>query len=94
MSLNCFSSRTTVEAESELEEASKLVERAFNRIQKSDSRRERVQQAIKDTRAGKKQEMESHLQWLMQEKSRLERELNVVDKQLEEKRMRLTERTA
>ncbi|EEY58021.1 uncharacterized protein PITG_00628 [Phytophthora infestans T30-4] len=38
--------------------------------------------------------MESHLQWLMQEKSRLERELNVVDKQLEEKRMRLTERTA
>ncbi|ETI52840.1 hypothetical protein F441_04074 [Phytophthora nicotianae CJ01A1] len=93
MSLNCFSSRAAVEAESELEEASKLVERAFNRIQKSDSKRERVQQAIKDTRVGKKQEMESHLQWLMQQKSRLERELSVVDKQLEEKRMRLKERT-
>ncbi|KAF1772158.1 hypothetical protein JG687_00005049 [Phytophthora cactorum] len=94
MSLNCFSSRAAVETESELEAASKLVERAFNRIQKSDSKRDRVQQAIKDTRAGKTQEMESHVQWLMQQKSRLERELNVVDKQLEEKRMRLKERTA
>ncbi|KAG2828326.1 hypothetical protein PC112_g8506 [Phytophthora cactorum] len=73
MSLNCFSSRAAVETESELEAASKLVERAFNRIQKSDSKRDRVQQAIKDTRAGKTQEMESHL---------------------EEKRMRLKERTA
>nr|KAE8945527.1 hypothetical protein PF009_g4809 [Phytophthora fragariae] len=91
---NPLFSRATVEAESELEAASKLVERAFNRIQKSDSKRNRVQQAIKDTRAGKAQEMETHLQWLMQEKARLEQELNSVDKQLEDKRMRLTERAA
>ncbi|KAG6576377.1 beta-ketoacyl synthase [Phytophthora cinnamomi] len=94
MSLNCFSSRAAVEAESELEAASKLVEHAFNRIQRSDSKRDRVQQAIKDTRAGKAQEMETHLQWLLQQKARLEQELNVVDKQLEEKRMRIAERAA
>ncbi|GMF54202.1 unnamed protein product [Phytophthora fragariaefolia] len=94
MSLNCFSSRATVETESELEAASQLVERAFNRIQKSDSKRERVQQAIKDTRAGKAQEMEAHLQWLMQRRARLEQELKAVDKQLEEKKMRLAERAA
>lgn len=94
MSMNCFSSRAAVEAESELEAASKLVERAFNRIQKSDSKRDRVQQAIKDTRADKALEMETHLQWLLQQKARLELQLNSVDKQLEEKRMRLTERAA
>ncbi|EGZ15651.1 hypothetical protein PHYSODRAFT_333874 [Phytophthora sojae] len=85
MSMNCFSSRAAVEAESELEAASKL---------KSDSKRDRVQQAIKDTRADKALEMETHLQWLLQQKARLELQLNSVDKQLEEKRMRLTERAA
>ncbi|GMF17722.1 unnamed protein product [Phytophthora lilii] len=93
MSLNCFSARANVETESELEAASKLVERAFNRIQKSESKRDRVKQAIKDTRAGKTQEMEAHLQWLVQRKARLEQELSTVDKQLKEKRMRLKERT-
>ncbi|KAH7474399.1 hypothetical protein PRIC1_013477 [Phytophthora ramorum] len=94
MSLNCFSARTHLETESELEAASKLVERAFNRLQKSDTKRERVERAIKDTRTDKTQEMETHLQWLVQQKTRLERELNAVDTQLEEKKMRLKERTA
>ncbi|OWZ22458.1 hypothetical protein PHMEG_0002829 [Phytophthora megakarya] len=93
MSLNCFSARANVESESELEAASKLVERAFNRIQKTDSKSDRVQQALKDTRASKTHEMETHLLWLVQQKSRLERELHAMDTQLETKRMRLKERT-
>uniref|UniRef100_M4BA24 Uncharacterized protein n=1 Tax=Hyaloperonospora arabidopsidis (strain Emoy2) TaxID=559515 RepID=M4BA24_HYAAE len=92
MSLNCFSGRASIEADTELEQASKQVESVFKRIQRSDKRVERVHKAIRDTRSNKTHEMETHLQWLLQQKMRLERDLNVVDKQLEEKRMRLMER--
>ena len=94
MSLNCFSGRGDVETESKLEAASKLVELAFNRIQKSDNKYEDVQQAIRDKRLEKIQEMETHLQWLLQQKTQLERDLSFVNKQLKDKRMRLEERIA
>lgn len=93
MSLNCFTGRADVETESKLEAASKLVERAFHHIQKSDNRYKLVKQAIKDKRLEKRQEMETHLQWLVLQKTQLERDLEAVDQQLEDKRMRLQERT-
>jgi len=74
MSLNCFGARAHVETESELEAASKLVERAFNRIQKTDSKHDRVREAIKGTRVAKTQEMEAHLQWLQEVTARLEQD--------------------
>ncbi|CAI5734506.1 unnamed protein product [Hyaloperonospora brassicae] len=92
MSLNCFSGRASVEADTELEEASKQAERVYKRIQRSDNRRERVLRAIRDTHGDKTHEMESHLQWLLQQKMRLERDLDVVSKQLEEKKRGLEER--
>ncbi|TDH67997.1 hypothetical protein CCR75_008165 [Bremia lactucae] len=93
MSLNCFSARSTIETNSELEAASKLVERTFGRILKTDIKRERVRQAIKDVRASKTHERESHVEWLKQRKSLLVKELVALDQQLEEKKMRLHERT-
>ncbi|CAH0475939.1 unnamed protein product [Peronospora belbahrii] len=92
-SLNCFSGRANVEMESELEAASKLVERAFIRIQKSERKAKHVQQAIKDTRKDKIEEMVTHLQWLLEHKKQLEQDLDVLDKKLKEKRMRIKERT-
>ncbi|KAL7692173.1 hypothetical protein Plhal304r1_c007g0028331 [Plasmopara halstedii] len=92
MSLNCFSARAVAETDSELEAASKSVERTFKRMQLSEKKRDSLRQAIKDIRASKAKEMEAHLQWLMEQKSRLEQEIITVNLQLEEKRMRLDER--
>ncbi|CAI5719253.1 unnamed protein product [Peronospora destructor] len=94
MSLNCFTGRADVKTESKLEAASKLAEVAFTRLEKSDNMYKCVQEAIKAKRLEKIQELETHLQWLLQQKTQLERDLNVVDKQLEDKKMRLKERKA
>ncbi|RLN13769.1 hypothetical protein BBJ28_00013582 [Nothophytophthora sp. Chile5] len=93
MSLNCLNTRARLETESELEAASKLVERAFNRIQKTETKSERVERSIREARTSKTTEMEKHLQWLSAQKARLESELSTVDTQLAEKKMLLHERT-
>ncbi|KAI9915831.1 hypothetical protein PsorP6_007976 [Peronosclerospora sorghi] len=92
MSINCFSSRATVGTESELEAASKLVERAFRLLQKADTRRERVQEAIQDVCSVTQHERTVQLQRLVELKMQLEDELRAVDKELADKRMRLEER--
>ncbi|CAH0484992.1 unnamed protein product [Peronospora farinosa] len=94
MNLNCFSGRADVETESKLEAASNQVELAFTRIQKSDKKYQCLEQAIKDKHLEKTQEMETHLQWLFQQKTQLEQDFHIVNKQLEDKKMRLKERRA
>lgn len=94
LALNCAGARARVQAESELEAASKRVEVAFNKIQLREVKRGQMETAIKDTREKKLGEMSAHLDWLVQERARLADELASVDKELAEKKLRLQERAA
>lgn len=93
LALNCVNARSRLQAESELEEASKRVEEAFTSIQLRELKRGQVETAIKDARAKKVEEIGAHLEWLQREKARLESELGSVDEQLAEKRRQLSERS-
>lgn len=94
MNLNCVNARSRIQTESELEAASKKVENAFNRLQVKQTKTDQVQLAIQQTKQSKTTEMQTHLQWLLQQKQKLEQELSSVDKQLEEKKLLLQERIA
>ncbi|KAF1334668.1 hypothetical protein FI667_g1458, partial [Globisporangium splendens] len=94
MNLNCVNARSRIQTESELEAASKKVESAFNRLQAKQSKSEQVQLAIQQTKADKRAEMQTHLQWLLQQKEKLEQEMVDVDKQLEDRKLLLQERIA
>jgi endonuclease/exonuclease/phosphatase family metal-dependent hydrolase len=94
LALNCAGARARVQAESELEEASKRVEVAFAKIQLREVRRGQVEAAIQDTREKKLAEMSAHVDWLAQERARLAAELAALDQDLADKKLRLQERAA
>lgn len=92
MNLNCVNARTRIQTESELEAASKKVESAFIRMQVKEVKTDQVELAIQQAKETKAAEMQTHLQWLLEQKRKLEQELNDVDKKLEEKKLMLQER--
>lgn len=94
MNLNCVNARARIQAESELEAASKKVESAFIRMQVKEVKTDAVALAIREAQETKASEMQAHIAWLQEQKRRLEQELRDVDKKLEEKKLLLQERTA
>lgn len=93
MYLNCVGSRARLQAETDLEEASKLVEKAVNTIQVKQSKTDLMTKAIQDAKAKQRAERQHQLERLMARKARLEEELAAIDHKLAEKQLLLQERT-
>lgn len=92
MYLNCVGSRARLLAETDLEEASKQVEKAVNTIQIKQSKTDLMAKAIQEAKAKQRAERQHQLERLLARKARLEEELAVIDHKLAEKQLLLQER--
>ena len=90
--LNCVSARARLQSETQLEAASRQVEKTFNRIQVKEAASETVEEQIAALRLRQVEETQVHLQWLQQRKQRLAQQDQEIDAKLDEMRLLLEER--
>ncbi|KAJ0408686.1 hypothetical protein ATCC90586_007712 [Pythium insidiosum] len=94
LSLNCVGARARVQAESDLEAASREFELAFERLQATESKAASVEKQITDIKRQRLDEQQRHLDWLLKRKAEIEEELKNIDRTLADKRLMLEEKTA